>query len=119
MAPDPETEYDAQRKFRAPADEWDPFEAATRAVHPTGRSPRTKVIREFIRWYLRRPGAKLPERPAAGPWTRSALACNAAGDAPNSSGKERCELPAGHEGRHKDGLMSWPQRPARIEKKTS
>lgn len=21
------------------------------------------VIREFIRWYLRRPGAKLPERP--------------------------------------------------------
>lgn len=27
--------------------------------------------------------------------------------APNYS--DRCELPAGHEGRHKDGLMSWPQ----------
>jgi hypothetical protein len=24
---------------------------------------RTKVIVAFIRWYLRRPGAKLPERP--------------------------------------------------------
>lgn len=22
---------------------------------------------------------------------------------------DRCELPAGHEGRHKDGNMSWPQ----------
>lgn len=27
--------------------------------------------------------------------------------APNYS--DRCELPAGHEGRHKDGIMSWPQ----------
>jgi hypothetical protein len=25
---------------------------------------RAKVINAFIRWYLRRPGAKLPERPA-------------------------------------------------------
>lgn len=24
---------------------------------------RAEVIREFIAWYLRRPGAKLPERP--------------------------------------------------------
>jgi hypothetical protein len=22
---------------------------------------------------------------------------------------DRCELPAGHEGRHKDGILSWPQ----------
>jgi hypothetical protein len=27
--------------------------------------------------------------------------------APNYT--DRCELPAGHEGRHKDGNMSWPQ----------
>ena len=27
--------------------------------------------------------------------------------APNYS--DRCELPTGHEGRHKDGNMSWPQ----------
>lgn len=35
--------------------------------------------------------------------------CNAAGDAPNSSGKERCELPAGHTGRHYEGITTWPQ----------
>jgi len=64
-----ESDYDPQRKFRAPDDEWVPFEAATKAVYPTGRSPRTKVIRQFIRWYMRRPGARLPERPPAGPWS--------------------------------------------------
>jgi hypothetical protein len=62
-------EYDPQRKFRAPQDEWDPFEAATRAQHPEGRSPRSRVLREFMRWYMRRPGAKLPVRPPAGPWS--------------------------------------------------
>jgi hypothetical protein len=36
--------------------------------------------------------------------------CNAPGDAPNSSGKERCELPAGHNGRHVEGISSWPRR---------
>ncbi|BBB01115.1 hypothetical protein RVR_8371 [Actinacidiphila reveromycinica] len=72
MTPEPETSYDTQRKFRAPDDEWEPFEAATKAVHPEGRSPRGRVIREFIRWYLRRPGARLPERPAAGPWSKPA-----------------------------------------------
>jgi hypothetical protein len=98
-----DAEYDPQRKFRAPDDEWVPFEAATRAVHPEGRSPRGRVIREFIRWYMRRPGAKLPERPAEGPWSRSSLACGAA----NYS--DRCELPAGHTGRHREGVMTWPQ----------
>ena len=28
---------------------------------------RAKVINQFLRWYLRRPGAKLPERPAPAP----------------------------------------------------
>jgi hypothetical protein len=28
---------------------------------------RAKVINSFIRWYLRRPGAELPERPATAP----------------------------------------------------
>jgi len=37
--------------------------------------------------------------------------CNATGDAPNSLGTERCKLRAGHEGRHEDGITSWPQRP--------
>ncbi|NDK24712.1 hypothetical protein FSY75_09525 [Streptomyces sp. TR1341] len=61
--------YDTQRKFRAPDDEWNGFGDATKAQHPQGRSPRGQVLREFIRWYMRRPGAKLPVRPPAGPWS--------------------------------------------------
>ncbi|MGW7617366.1 hypothetical protein ACWGLG_16170 [Streptomyces antimycoticus] len=70
MTPDPETEYDTPKRFRAPDSEWEDFGAATRAVHPEGRSPRARVLREFMRWYMRRPGAKLPERPPAGPWSK-------------------------------------------------
>lgn len=98
--------YDKPRRVRAPLDEWDPFGDATAATGAT----RASAVREFIRWYMRRPGAKLPDRPAAGPWSRSANACNAAGDAVNSSGKERCELPAGHAGRHYEGITTWPQK---------
>ncbi|MEU9183338.1 hypothetical protein AB0D14_01970 [Streptomyces sp. NPDC048484] len=64
-----EAEYDAPRHVRIPDGEWIPFEAATRAIHPQGRSPRAKVLREFMRWYMRRPGAKLPDRPPAGAWS--------------------------------------------------
>jgi hypothetical protein len=97
------TDYDKPRQMRIPDDEWGPFENAAKTQHPDGRSPRAAVVREFIRWYMRRPGAKLPERPAAGPWSRSGLACGA----PNYT--DRCELAAGHEGRHRDGNMTWPQ----------
>lgn len=71
MGDETETDYDQPRQFRAPDSEWLPFEAATKAMHPSGRSPRARVLREFIRWYMRRPGAKLPERPPvdAGPWS--------------------------------------------------
>jgi hypothetical protein len=40
--------------------------------------------------------------------------------APNYS--DRCQLPAGHEGHHKDGIMNWPQgveRPISPEKERS
>lgn len=70
MTPDAETSYDPWRKFRSPADEWDPFGDAARTMRPEGRSPRSQLIREFIRWYMRRPGAKLPDRPPAGPWSK-------------------------------------------------
>ncbi len=69
MADDTEGAYDKPRQIRVPDDEWVPFEAATKAVHPAGRSPRARVVREFMRWYMRRPGAKLPVRPPAGPWS--------------------------------------------------
>jgi hypothetical protein len=65
-------EYDKPRQMRIPASEWEPFENATKAQHPTGRSPRAAVVRQFIRWYMRRPGAELPERPPAGPWSKGA-----------------------------------------------
>lgn len=57
------------RQFRALKSEWEPFEDAAKVIHSTGRGPRARVLREFIRWYMRRPGAKLPERPPAGPWS--------------------------------------------------
>ncbi|WP_377271900.1 hypothetical protein [Peterkaempfera sp. SMS 1(5)a] len=79
MAPD---DYDKPRQMRIPDDEWLPFEAATKAQHPTGRSPRAAVIRDFIRWYMRRPGAKLPDRPAAGPWSTPSTAPD---DAPSDA----------------------------------
>jgi hypothetical protein len=91
--------YDKPRRMRAPLDEWAGLGAATKAMGVT----RAAAVREFMRWYMRRPGAKLPDRPPTGPWSHSRYACGA----PNYS--DRCELPAGHEGRHKDGNMSWPQ----------
>jgi hypothetical protein len=45
------------RPLRIPRDEW---EALGQAV---GERHRTRVIRELIRWYLRWPGAKQPDRP--------------------------------------------------------
>lgn len=42
---------------------WDEFGEAT-AGHKDGRSG---VLRDFIRWYLRKPGAELPARPGDEP----------------------------------------------------
>jgi hypothetical protein len=47
---------------RAPDEDWTDLDTAS-----AGRRP--EVIREFIRWYLRRPGARLPERPPASDWS--------------------------------------------------
>ncbi|MFE9602026.1 hypothetical protein [Streptomyces hokutonensis] len=76
MTPEPldDDKYDTPRRFRAPDDEWFPFGDATKAAHPeAGRSPRAQVLRELMRWYMRRPGARLPERPPAGPWSTPAV----------------------------------------------
>lgn len=47
------------RALRIPDDEWEDLGAAVEGT----LTDRTKVIREFVQWYLRRPGAKLPARP--------------------------------------------------------
>lgn len=46
---------------RAPDEDWADLDTAS-----DGRRP--EVVRELIRWYLRRPGARLPERPQARDW---------------------------------------------------
>lgn len=43
-------------------DLWEDMEAATKAAG----TDRSAVSRQFYEWYLRRPDAKLPERPADG-----------------------------------------------------
>lgn len=46
--------------MRIPDDEWDAYGEAAALV----KLDRTKVTREFIRWFTRQPGAKMPKRPA-------------------------------------------------------
>lgn len=45
------------QRFRLETELWDAF---GRLV---GTRQRSGLIRDFIRWYLREPGAKLPDRP--------------------------------------------------------
>lgn len=47
------------KPMRIPDDEWDAFGEAAAQVG----LDRTKVAREFIRWFTRQPGAKMPKRP--------------------------------------------------------
>jgi hypothetical protein len=54
--PRPQTGETPIQHTRVDQDDWDDLEAAR------GRL-RAKVVRDLIRWYLRRPGATLPERP--------------------------------------------------------
>jgi recombinational DNA repair protein (RecF pathway) len=52
----PKTQH---RSVRIEDADWNDAEAATQRMG----TDRAKIINQFIRWYLRRPGAKLPERP--------------------------------------------------------
>lgn len=49
--------HTTNRVVRVDDDDWDDFGSAAGLRH------RAELIRAFIRWYLRRPGAKLPQRP--------------------------------------------------------
>jgi hypothetical protein len=69
MGDETESTYDKPRQMRVPKSEWLPFDEATKAIHPEGRGSRARVLREFMRWYMRRPGARPPERPSVGPWS--------------------------------------------------
>jgi hypothetical protein len=49
------------RPIRIPEEDWTDFAEAA-VSQDTDRSA---LVREFIAWYLRRPGAKMPKRPDA------------------------------------------------------
>lgn len=55
----PNQEKTPRQTFRADPDDWEAFGAVA------GHRQRGGLLRAFIRWYLRRPGAKLPKRPPA------------------------------------------------------
>ena len=50
------------RHLRAEAPLWDGFGDATQRA---GEPDRSTVLRDFMAWYQRLPGAKLPRRPPA------------------------------------------------------
>lgn len=58
MPNQPRTQH---RSVRVKDQEWEDLEAAARDLG----LDRAKVINQLIEWWLRRPGAKLPERPTA------------------------------------------------------
>lgn len=59
--------YSPVRRMRVASEEWRAFGLACKAAGTT----RAEAVRDFIRWYLRRPGAKPVARPDAGPWSEA------------------------------------------------
>ncbi len=53
-------------RFRIDADEWRDFGRAVPAD-----TDRSAVLRDFVAWYLRRPGASMPKRPELDAWQSS------------------------------------------------
>ena len=60
--PEPDT-YRPHRPIRIEAEVWDALGAEV------GIRKRSALVRDLIRWWLRVPGAKLPERPERKPPT--------------------------------------------------
>lgn len=63
LVPRPATGKTPVRNLRVVSEVWEP---ALDAAREQGRTL-TDVIIQFLRWYLRMPGAKLPERPPRKP----------------------------------------------------
>ena len=49
------------RRVRMPDDLWERFDKAVKRAEP--ELDRSKILRQFVRWYVGDEGAKLPERP--------------------------------------------------------
>jgi len=54
------------KAIRIPPELW---EAVGQAAAAQGGTDRSALVRDFFVWYTRRPGAKAPKRPDAGPWS--------------------------------------------------
>lgn len=51
------------QRFRLDGDLWEQFGQAVRSADPD--ADRSKTLRQFVAWFVREPGAKLPTRPPA------------------------------------------------------
>ncbi|MEU1787066.1 hypothetical protein ABZ553_14575 [Streptomyces sparsogenes] len=57
------------RRFRTTNDLWLRFgKAVENSDDP--EVDMSKVLRQFVRWYVHEQGAKLPDRPPVGPWSK-------------------------------------------------
>ena len=59
----------ALRRFRTSDDLWERFGQAVEN-NPDPEADMSKVLRAFVRWFVHETGAKLPDRPAVGPWSK-------------------------------------------------
>lgn len=59
------------RRFRTTDDLWERFGNAVESS-PDPEADMSKVLRAFVRWYVHESGAKIPDRPSAGPWSKPA-----------------------------------------------
>jgi len=57
-----------KKTLRVEPDLWDAFVTACPEAERGHESGAAKVIREFIAWYVRKPGAKQPKRPSVAAW---------------------------------------------------
>lgn len=57
------------RRFRTTDDLWKRFGDAVEASDDP-EADMSKVLRQFVRWYVHEAGAKQPDRPTAGPWSK-------------------------------------------------
>jgi len=79
MAPSKGTD---RQTFRLPANEWAEFGKAASAMG----TDRSTYLREFVRWTLRRPGAKMPKRPPI-EGTRSIVVARSNGHTVDTDGR--------------------------------
>lgn len=61
MSPQDTSHHTPNRVIRVEPELWDAFTAAVKRNQPA--KTKTDVIKEFLRWYVRERGARLPDRP--------------------------------------------------------